>query len=115
MYRWVSSTWFLCIFLSSLVCCLSLSKIYSFVKLSVLVNWCVTQQVTNFFVTAALKDGLYHDVGVLLAMAVVHGGQFPNFMSQTAYNLLLKDDVPISVMDIPDSQQRAKIQQVGTY
>ncbi|XP_053372914.1 G2/M phase-specific E3 ubiquitin-protein ligase-like [Mercenaria mercenaria] len=45
-------------------------------------------------------------------MAVVHCGQFPKFMSQTAYNSLLKDDIPISVMDIPDSVQRTKVQQL---
>lgn len=69
----------------------------------------------SYFVTiSALKDDLYEDVGVILAMAIIHGGQFPQFLSKTSYDTIargVKSCFP-TIEDISDLELRHKMAMV---
>lgn len=39
----------------------------------------------------ALQDNLYYEAGRMLAIALVHGGPAPGFLSQTLFSCLISD------------------------
>ena len=40
----------------------------------------------EYIFLAALRDGLYKDIGLLISMAIVQGGQWPGFFHPVAYD-----------------------------
>lgn len=70
-----------------------------------------------FFSLTALRDGLYRDIGVLLAMAIVHGGQWPGFFHPVAYNSFAfgPSYTSVSVDDILDFELKHMIMRVSLY
>lgn len=82
-----------------------LFTLYTFEKLSIILLSKL------YLLFTALRDGLYRDTGVLLAMSIVHGGQWPIFFHPVAYNSFARGPsyTDVSVDDIMDFELRHMI------
>lgn len=60
---------------------------------------------------SGLRDGLYKDIGILTAMAIVHGAQWPGFFHREAYNSFAKGPAfaNASLNDIMDFELRHQL------
>ena len=64
---------------------------------------------------SALQDNLYEDVGVFLAMSIVHGGPCPKFFAKWLYEAIVSglQTVEPTVEMVTDTELKSNINQVS--
>ncbi|XP_024118464.1 G2/M phase-specific E3 ubiquitin-protein ligase [Oryzias melastigma] len=64
----------------------------------------------------ALQRGLYRTFGVMIAVAIVHGGVMPGFFSQKLYDNLCERETPAPTLgDISDLELQKKLRKVCQF
>lgn len=65
---------------------------------------------------SALQRGLYRTFGVMIAVAIVHGGVMPGFFSQRLYDNLCERETPAPTLgDISDPELQKKLRKVCQF